>query len=96
MFLHPILNRQSTDFEPIAFDRVGILGGIGGNRAGLFGECQVGITGTVGFHHSLIARKRRRDAEFLLGPIHIGHRVSFRGFDQSPQPNRGAEDKPIV
>jgi hypothetical protein len=44
-------------------------GGIGGNNAGLFGEGEIGIAGSVGGLHGAVAGERGGDAEFLLSPI---------------------------
>ena len=49
------------------------------DRTGLLCERQIRIAGSVGRLHVAVAGQRRRDAEFLLRPIHIGDAVPGGG-----------------
>ena len=92
----PYWTRQHALLEQLALGPVGRLGGVGGDRARLLGEGQVGVARSVGRLHGRIARQGSRNAEFLLLPVHIGDGVARRRFDQPAQPDAGAKYKSSI
>ena len=68
---------------------VGLLGGVGGDGAGLLGEFEVRIARQVGGLHGGIAGQHRSDAVFLLAPVDVGDAVAFGRLDQAAQPHLG-------
>src|SRR5262245_41794433 len=69
-----------------------LLGGVLRDRAGLIGESEIAIAGSVGHLHCRIAGQCGCNSEFLLRPINVGDRVAWWWLDQSAQPNARPEN----
>src|SRR5271157_4644395 len=83
---HAVLNGKHAGLEALARLPMASLGGMGGDCARLLCKFKIGVTGAISGLHEVIARKRRRDAKFLLAPIEIGERVAGFRFDKTAQP----------
>ena len=90
---HTVLHGEHALLEQLTRAGVCCLRGIQRDGAGLLRKGEVWITGTVRIEHRRIARQGRGNAELLLGPIDIRHRIAWWWPDQSADPGARPKDK---